>query len=831
VALKFGEGYVPIYLTGMAGFRAGLASAHQQLTASIHKMDAVARQAKFGLLLAGAATAGALKIGGGFEQGMARVKALTGATGESFDALKTQALTLGRTTVFTARQSAEAMSYFALAGFDATKIMQAMPATLNVAAAGQIDVAQAADIAAKVMAGMGLEATELEHTMDVLTKAFTSSNTDLLMLGDAFKYVGPVAKSSGKAIEEITAAIMAMSNAGVQGQMAGTALRNILIRLTAQPSEVKKALALLGVEIGDSSGKMKHLATIVDEVKTAMQRFTPMERQAITAMLAGTRAVAAFTVMLEEGGDAIREMESRLQGAAGTAKRIADIQLDTLIGSLKLLWSAVEGVAVAFADRLIPEIRKTADHLTKLASAVAKGNTEAIDGAIKWAKLAARIAAVAVIAPVVMKMFSGLTTLGLGIGAVVGGGWAAILVAALMAVATALGVLGVAFAESKVAGRSFSDVLTEYGKSVGLVSDAQVAAATAARQALTAEDAMNVAREKAVELERKLKKAIEDRKEAQAESGDVEEPALGAYEAAIAEQEKAIVEAVQAREAQRGKYIQLRSEAARKEETRLMRGKGPTGAMRFKQEMEMPVVPGMTVEEYRGGERPYHPEITRAKKLLDQREREVERAKAALEQLREERDRKIAQIRGQAFIAEGGATAAAMAERSRQLAAQGLPPKGPPVMTPWMRQYQEMITGKAEPEQLVNPWVIAAEKAADAFFKQGMLDMKRLPGGGFLVTGGPGAALLSQQKRDALALKRDALATQKGRLADIERRREEAMKPREGIGFTGAMDLWRQIQQSLYADELGKERNAILKRLEAEEKQTRKAIERLGGLA
>ena len=87
MALKFGEGYVPIYLRGMAAFRSGLASAHQQLSMTIGRMDAIARQAKYGLLMAGAATAGALKIGTGFEQGMARVKALTGATGDQFNAL------------------------------------------------------------------------------------------------------------------------------------------------------------------------------------------------------------------------------------------------------------------------------------------------------------------------------------------------------------------------------------------------------------------------------------------------------------------------------------------------------------------------------------------------------------------------------------------------------------------------------------------------------------------------------------------------------------------------------------------------------------------------
>ena len=121
-----------------------------------------------------------------FESQMARVKALTGAQGAEFDKLEKTARRLGSTTVFSASQAAEAMSYFALAGFDVDKILGAIGPTLNLAAAGQIEIAQAADIAAKIMAGMGLSADELTGAVDVMAKAMTTANTDLTMLGDAF---------------------------------------------------------------------------------------------------------------------------------------------------------------------------------------------------------------------------------------------------------------------------------------------------------------------------------------------------------------------------------------------------------------------------------------------------------------------------------------------------------------------------------------------------------------------------------------------------------------------------------------------------------------------
>jgi len=240
VAIKFGEGYVPIYLTGMGGFSSSLNTVRATLKTTVSGMQTIARRARIGLLLGAAVGAGVVKAAAEFEQSMARVRALTGATGSDFESLQAQALTLGRTTVFSARQAADAMGYFALAGFDTNKILTAMPATLNLAAAGQMDVAQAADIAAKVMAGMGIEAEGLGHAVDVLAKAFTSSNTDLVQLGTAFKYVGPVAKSAGVSMEEITATLMAVSNAGIQAGMAGTTLRGVLARLAGQPAELKK---------------------------------------------------------------------------------------------------------------------------------------------------------------------------------------------------------------------------------------------------------------------------------------------------------------------------------------------------------------------------------------------------------------------------------------------------------------------------------------------------------------------------------------------------------------------------------------------------------------
>src|SRR5690606_12326139 len=132
---------------------------------------------------------------------------------------------------FSASQAADAMGNFAQAGFKVNEIMGAIGPTLDLAAAGQLDMATASDITAKVMRGMGIEATELTGVVDVLAKAFSTSNTDLQMLGEAMKYVGPVAKSSGKDLNEVVASLQVLSDAGLQASLAGTSLRGIISRL------------------------------------------------------------------------------------------------------------------------------------------------------------------------------------------------------------------------------------------------------------------------------------------------------------------------------------------------------------------------------------------------------------------------------------------------------------------------------------------------------------------------------------------------------------------------------------------------------------------------
>lgn len=320
-------------------------------------------------LLAAAPLAISVKIAAGFEAGMARVKALTGATGAEFKALGDLAREMGKTTVFTARQSAEAMQFFALAGFETNEIMKAMKPTLDLAAAGQIEIAEAADIAAKVMGGMGIAAEDLGHSVDVLAKAMTTSLTDITMLGEAMKFIGPVAQTAGIGLEEIVAVIQVLSDAGIQGAMAGTSLRGMLLTLVGPSAEGARAMRGLGIDIEGVGGKMLPLADIVRQFNRGLDGMGEVKRLNVLKKIFPARQVAGIAKLLEAGGDQLEIFVERLKDAGGTAASVASIQLDTLAGDATILKSALEGLAISVGTVLIKPLRAASQWFTKIAGA------------------------------------------------------------------------------------------------------------------------------------------------------------------------------------------------------------------------------------------------------------------------------------------------------------------------------------------------------------------------------------------------------------------------------------------------------------------------------
>ncbi len=232
--------------------------------------------AELPLIAGGVLSAGlgfAVKRAADFESSMKRVKALSGATNEEFQSLSQTARELGASTVYSATQSSEAMQFLSMAGYRANEQIDAMPGLLDLAAASQEELGTTADIVSNIISGFNLQAKESSRIADVLTNQTTGLKRYSLEMGDAMKFAAPMSAALGIAIEETSAAIGVLGDAGIKGGMAGRNLNIIISRLTDPPKEAAKALEQLGVSVLDSAGEFRGLQTILSDVKGATERY------------------------------------------------------------------------------------------------------------------------------------------------------------------------------------------------------------------------------------------------------------------------------------------------------------------------------------------------------------------------------------------------------------------------------------------------------------------------------------------------------------------------------------------------------------------------------
>jgi TP901 family phage tail tape measure protein len=345
---------------GVKRTRAALNGLGKSLTGLKSKFAAIAAVAGAGLALRSIITTGAK-----FEQTMSKVNVLLSATTAEFKSLSNTAKDLGASTQFSASQAAEGMASFALAGFKTKEILDAMKPTLALAAAGELSVGEAADISAKIMAGMGIKASDLTGTVDVMAKAFTTANTDLRMLGAALGYIGPIAKAAKRPLEEVVAGIQLLSNAGIQGEQAGTTLRAMLLKLTNPAAEAQKIMARLSLSFKDANGDLKGLPSIIGDLDNALSGLGSAEQLEILGKLFGAKAASGASALISQGGDKFRDFVTKLRDSAGTADKVSGGMLNNLAGDWTEFGSAVEGVVINVFESIGPSLRKLVQSSTK----------------------------------------------------------------------------------------------------------------------------------------------------------------------------------------------------------------------------------------------------------------------------------------------------------------------------------------------------------------------------------------------------------------------------------------------------------------------------------
>lgn len=295
-----------------------------------------------------------VKVAADFERSMARVGAVSRASAEDLRRLTATARELGARTSFSASQAAEGMQYLAMAGFSVDQTISAMPGMLNLAAAGAIDLGRAADIASNILTGFGLSADEMGRVGDVLVNTFTRSNVDLNMLGESMKYAAPVARALGLSIEETAAMVGKLGDAGIQGSMAGTALRAMLLRLSSERGAVQKELQAYGIAIADAQGNLKSLPSLLAEIQAKTSHLGSQEAAKVLSQIFGQEAVGAALALMEQASSgALQTLIDQTQ-EAGAAQRVAADMTRNAHGEWTRLKSVLESISITLGNTLLP---------------------------------------------------------------------------------------------------------------------------------------------------------------------------------------------------------------------------------------------------------------------------------------------------------------------------------------------------------------------------------------------------------------------------------------------------------------------------------------------
>lgn len=341
--------------------------------------DTVKKLGVLSVAAAGAFGAFAIKSGMDFEAQMSKVQAISGANAEEMQLLTDKAKEMGAKTKFSATESAQALEYMAMAGWKTDQMVSGLPGIMNLAAASGEDLASVSDIVTDALTGFGLKASDSAHFADVLAKASSSSNTNVALMGETFKYAAPVAGALKYSIEDTAVAIGLMANAGIKGEQAGTALRGVLTNLAKPSDQVAGYMDALGVSLTDTQGNVKPLSTLMVDLRQKFAGLTDAQKAEYAAGIAGKNALSGFLAIVNASDADFNNLTQAIANSDGTAQQMADTMNNNLSGQLTLLKSAAEGIGITFYDSIKGKATDAVKGLTdKLSQWQTDGTIDAI---------------------------------------------------------------------------------------------------------------------------------------------------------------------------------------------------------------------------------------------------------------------------------------------------------------------------------------------------------------------------------------------------------------------------------------------------------------------
>lgn len=335
-----------------------------------------------------------VETGAEFDKSMSQVAATMGYTWEelaeegseaalTFDTLRDFAQDMGKSTAFSANEASQALNYMALAGYDADKSMAMLPKVLDLASAGNIELAKSSDMVTDAQSALGLSVEETEIMIDQMAKASARSNTSVEQLGDAILTIGATGKTVKGGTKELAQILGLLADNGIKGSEGGTKLRNIILALQAPTEKATKELDKLGVSAFDSEGKFRSLQDIFADLNGALGDMSEKDAAIAKSTIFSKRDLAAVNALLGTSVERWNQLGAEIEDSAGAAHDMAETQLDNLAGDVTLFKSALEGAEITISDKLTPSLRNAVQFGTEAVTRLADGFGEAgLSGAV-----------------------------------------------------------------------------------------------------------------------------------------------------------------------------------------------------------------------------------------------------------------------------------------------------------------------------------------------------------------------------------------------------------------------------------------------------------------
>ena len=327
------------------------------------------------------AASAAVNVGSSFTASMSQVSATMGITrmSEEYETLSAAAEEMGAATKFSATQAGDALNYLALAGYDANKAVSALPTVLNTAAAGGLDLAYASDLITDSMSALGLGMDELESFSDKLAKTSQKSNTNIAQLGEAILTVGGTAKTLSGGVTELNTMLGLIADNGIKGAEGGTALRNIILSLSAPTDTAAEAMKRLNVSAFDSQGQLRDLSEVFADFNAALAPLTDQQKTQALNEIFNKVDLKAVNALLGTSAERFDELTGYIENCEGAAAEMAKTMDDNLTGDLTIMSSALEGLGIAAFDKFEDPMRSAVQAVTE---DISKLTAEIKDGAL-----------------------------------------------------------------------------------------------------------------------------------------------------------------------------------------------------------------------------------------------------------------------------------------------------------------------------------------------------------------------------------------------------------------------------------------------------------------